>query len=689
MGRRARTPHDRTPVLDRESSWIRFNERVLEEAEDERNPLLERLRFLTIFHTNLDEFFMIRVSGIRQQVVAGVQVLGEDGLSPRQRILRLRRDVRSALSRAQACLEKLLAHDFAGAGITLVHHRDLEPELQAKWNDWYDTRVHPILTPLAVSPHLPFPFISNLSLNMALYVTSPEGEWRLARLKIPDHLPRYVNVDESADPAHPPIRLMAIEDLIAANLAKLFPGMEVEEAHTFRVTRDADVEIHEDEADDLLKYVEVELRKRRLGHPVRLEVHASAPRDMVTELQRGLGIDETTTYPIEHIIDPTGLNRLLQLDLPAYKFKPFVPRSHKDLVGPRIFQRIAKGDVLLHHPFDSFAPVAEFVRQAAMDPAVLAIKMTLYRTSGDSPAVAALLDAVERGKQVAAVVELKARFDEKNNIEWARRLEEAGVHVIYGVAHLKIHGKLCLVVRREAEGLRRYVHIGTGNYNPVTSRVYTDLGLFTCDPQITSDAADLFNQITGFAVPPGFKSALVAPEFMKDRLLELIRRETETARAGRPARIIAKCNAVTDRQLIEALYEASRAGVRIDLLVRGMCGLIPRRKGWSEHITVRSVVGRFLEHSRVYWFENDGTPEAYIGSADLMERNLDRRIEILVPIKNPEIQRWVRDTLLERYLNDNRRTRVMNSDGDYCRVPLDADTTTVDVHQQFLRDLGS
>jgi polyphosphate kinase len=688
MGRRARAVPDRAPIIDRESSWIHFNERVLEEAEDAHNPLLERLRFLTIFHTNLDEFFMIRVSGIRQQLVAGVQVLGEDGLSPRQRLLRLRKEVRQTLSRAQACLEHLVANDLRQAGITVVRHADLTEAEQRTWSDWYIERVHPILTPLAVSPHLPFPFISNLSLNLAVYVTSPDGESRLARLKIPDHLPRYVVIDESTDATHLPMRLMAIEDLIAANLGRLFPGMETEEAHTFRVTRDADVEIHEDEADDLLKYVEVELRKRRFGQPVRLEVHASAPRSMVLELQRGLALDEVSTYTIEHIIDPTGLNRLLQLDLPAFKFKPFVPRTKKELSGPRMFQRIAHTDVLLHHPFDSFAPIAEFVRQAARDPAVLAIKMTLYRTSGDSPVIAALLEAVERGKQVAAVVELKARFDEKNNIEWARRLEEAGVHVIYGVPHLKTHCKICLVVRREEGQLRRYAHIGTGNYNPVTARVYTDLGLFTCDPEITADAADLFNQITGFALPASFRAVMVAPRFMKEGLLDHIHRETELARAGRPAHIIAKCNAVTDRQIIEALYEASRAGVRVDLLIRGMCGLVPQRKGLSENITVRSVVGRFLEHSRVYWFQHDDAPACYIGSTDLMERNLDRRVEVLVPIKSPEIQAWLRNTLLQRYLDDVARTRVMTVDGEYVRLSSEA-VREPDVHNQFLKDIGA
>ncbi|HMV66675.1 MAG TPA: polyphosphate kinase 1 [Myxococcota bacterium] len=685
MARRGRGQPERMPIVDRESSWIRFNLRVLEEAEDPQVPLLERLRFLTIFHTNLDEFFMIRVSGIKQQLVAGVQIAGDDGLSPRQRLARLGRDIRSSLERAEACLESLLAQ-LAGAGVSLVRFAELEPDVQARWNAFYVERVHPILTPLAISPVMPFPFISNLSRNLAVYVSSDDDE-RLVRIKVPDHLPRLLVVDEASDPTHPPMRLMTIEDLIAANLHQLFPGMEVDRAHPFRVTRDADVEIHEDEADDLLKFVEVELRKRRFGQPVRLEVDDDMPRRMISELQDGLGLDNTYTYAVTRMIDPTGLDRVLQLDLPQHKFKPFVPRVHKELTGPGVFQRLRQGDVLLHHPFDSFAPVAELVRQAARDPAVLAIKMTLYRTSGDSPVINALLDAVERGKQVAAVVELKARFDEKNNIEWARRLEEAGVHVIYGVPHLKTHAKLCLVVRREKDGLRRYVHIGTGNYNPVSARIYTDFGLFTTDPDITTDIAELFNQVTGFALPDRFRQVLVAPRFMKERLLALIRDEAVEARSGRPSGILLKCNALTDRQVIEALYEASRAGVPIELMVRGMCALVPGRKGWSETIRVRSVVGRFLEHTRVYWFEHGGDAEVLIGSADLMERNLDRRMEVLVPVRSPEIRRWLREVYLQRYLDDVGRSRRMNSDGDLLRERTEL-SCEPDVHQQFLRDLG-
>jgi polyphosphate kinase len=674
MARRARNP-EKNPLIDRESAWIQFNERVLEEADDPQNPLLERVRFLNIFHTNLDEFFMIRVSGIREQLAAGVQATDDHGKSPRLRLNDIREHVSHSLDRADQVTDRLLA-DLAAHHITQVRYDELEPSLRRRWNQWYLERVHPILTPLAVSPALPFPFISNLSLNLAASVRSPEGEERLARIKIPDHLPRYIVVDEG-DLFAPPLRLLPISDLIGANLHHLFPGMEVTGSYSFRVTRDADVEIHEDEADDLLKYIEVELRKRRFGHAVRLEIEASAPRWLVADIQDGLDLDDSTTYLVHRVMDPATLSRLAQIDVPAWKFKPFVPRVHKDLSGPGIFARIAQGDILLHHPFDSFAPTAELVRQAARDPAVVAIKMTLYRTSGDSPVIQALLDAVENGKQVAAVVELKARFDEKNNIVWARRLEEAGCHVIYGVPNLKTHAKLCLVVRREEGTLRRYCHIGTGNYNPITARVYTDLGLFTCDPDLCADVADLFNQITGFARPPSFRDMLVAPRFMKDRLLQLIRYETNEARAGRQARIILKCNTVTDRALIEALYDASRAGVPVELIVRGACALAPGRKGISETIQVRSVVGRFLEHSRVYWFHHAGEHEVLIGSSDLMERNLDRRVEVLVPIRTPELAHWLRHGLLQGYLDDVARSRVMQSDGTYARLPREPDSPDV------------
>lgn len=672
------------PMFDRELTWLRFNERVLEEASDPGVPLLERVRFLSIFHSNLDEFFMIRVSGIKHQVEAGVDVLSRAGLTPRQQLHELSERTRVMLEQADASLNSIIT-DLGGIGVELLRYVDLNPDQQARWASIYVRRVLPTLTPLAISSAFPFPFVSNLSLNLGVYVSSADGDRRLVRIKIPDHLPRFVVADEGPDPSAPPLRLIPIEEIVAANLATLFPGMVVGDSFAFRVTRDADVDIREDEADDLLKHIENEVRKRRFGQAVRLEVEADMPADMLSELQTGLSLADLHTYRIRGLIAPGGLTRVCDLELPEHKFPAFAPRIQRSLEGARFFDRISSQDVLLHHPFDAFTPVAEFVRQAARDPEVLAIKQTLYRTSGDSPVVGALLEAVEAGKQVAAVIELKARFDEQNNITWAKRLEEAGVHVIYGMPGLKVHAKLCLVVRREDGVLRRYAHVGTGNYNPVTARIYTDLGLLTCDPDITADIADLFNRITGFAHPDGYRTILVAPRFLKAGLIARIERETEHARAGRPAHLIAKCNAVTEPDVIAALYDASQAGVQVDLLVRGICCVVPGRPGLSEHIRVRSVVGRFLEHSRVFWFANGGSPDVLIGSADIMGRNLNRRIEVLVPIKSRGLRTWLRETYLEAYLTDHGRTRMMQSDGSYERLRTTAGPTP-DVHDGFLRD---
>jgi len=666
--------------LNRELSWMAFNERVLEEALDPRNPLIERLRFLIIFHTNLDEFFMIRVSGLRQQLAAGVEVLSKDGLSPRAQLQRIGERLRPSLEAAQECLAELLGI-FPEYGVEICHYRDLDPTERRRWDRWYEAKVHPVLTPLAVGPTRPFPFISNLSLNLAVMVRSPRGEERLARVKVPSVLPHLVPLSRDPDP-QPPVRYLLLDELVAANLHTLFPGMELDTPWVFRVTRDADFEITADEADDLLKVLEQSLRKRRFGFPVRLEVQHGTPPAILDKLQRGLAIGADDIYEVEGLVGVQRLERLLQLDLPELRYPPFVPRRPKALEGD-LFAAIRAGDVLLHHPFQSFTPVAETIRSAARDPQVLAIKQTLYRTSGDSPVIRALEEAVENGKQVAAVVELKARFDEENNITWARRLEEAGVHVIYGVPGLKVHCKLALVVRNEGEELRRYAHIGTGNYNPTTARIYTDLGLLTADPKITRDVAEVFNLLTGFSKPSKFRELLVAPAQMKKGLLKRIRAEIQHVRQGRPARIILKCNAITDPDVIAKLYEASRAGVHIDLLVRGMCCLLPGQEGLSENITVRSVVGRFLEHSRVYWFSNGGEPVVYVGSADLMERNLVHRVEVITPVKDPDIQTWLREVYLERYLFDEVRTRQMRSDGTYERLRTREGVR--DVHEEFMQ----
>ncbi|TVQ90072.1 MAG: polyphosphate kinase 1 [Deltaproteobacteria bacterium] len=676
----ATAPDER--YLNRETTWIAFNQRVLAEARDARNPLIERLRFLTIFHTNLDEFFMVRVSGLKQQVHSGVEVVSMDGLSARSQLHCIREQLLPILDDCQDCLDRDLLPELRERGVDIVHYADLSPELRERADTFYRRKVHPVLTPLAVGPTKTFPFISNLSLNIAVYVRSPStGERRLARLKIPSMLPRLVRID-SGNPLElrPPVQLLPLEELIASNLHTLFPSMEVEKPWIFRVTRDADLEIKEDEADDLLTAIREEVRNRRFGRAVRIEVQRTMPEDLREALRKGLELDPEDVYLSRDPLDVPGLKQLLNLDVPADKFPPFVPRPQPI---EDIFAEIQRDDLLFHHPYEAFTPVVEFLESAARDPHVRAIKQTLYRTSGDSPVIKALLEAVQNGKQVAAVVELKARFDEENNITWAQMLEESGVHVIFGEIRRKVHAKMSLVVRSEQGELRRYAHIGTGNYNPTTARIYTDLSLFTCNPEITGDVADLFNRLTGFSEPVGYRRLLVAWRFMHDRLLEMIADEIAHARAGRPAHLIFKCNAIAEQRVIDALYEASEAGVRVDLLVRGICCLRPGVAGLSENITVRSVLGRFLEHSRVYWFRNGGEPRVYLGSADLMDRNLKNRIEVLVPVLHAGQADWLREVFLERYLTDEGRSWIMHPDGRYSRTPGNG-KPNLDVQQAFL-----
>jgi polyphosphate kinase len=674
--------------LDRELSWLAFNARVLEEAQDPANPLIERLRFLTIFHTNLDEFFMIRVSGIKEQIAEGVDTRTPEGLTPRMRWAQIRERVVPLVETAQRLLSEELLPALGRIGIRVVDWSEMSTH-DRRWADqWFEHRVAPILTPLAVGPTHPFPFISNLSLNLGLEVRARDtGETRFARVKVPlVNLPRFVPIGGGRLEA--PCRVVLVEQIVAANLHHLFPGMEVSEPWAFRVTRDADIEIREDEADDLVSTIQQGLRRRRFGQAIRLEVQHGMPISILTALLEGLELDLDDVQEVPGPLSVPRMAELLALDLPEHKFRPYTPRAPA-LLEPDadVFAVIRQRDVLLHHPFDSFLPVVEFVRRAARDPHVVAIKQTLYRTSGDSPIVAALEEAVENDKQVAAVVELKARFDEQNNIVWARRLETAGVHVVYGVPGLKTHAKCMLVVRREGDDLVRYAHIGTGNYNPSTARVYTDLGLLTANPRLTADVGDLFNRLTGFGRPAGYRELLVAPEHLERSLAELVAFEAEEARAGRPSRIVIKCNGITSRPMIDALYEASRAGVPIDLVVRGTCALIPGVPGMSETIRVRSVVGRFLEHERVLWFHHGGAERCYLGSADLMERNLERRVEVLTPLLDPGIRGWVRDVLLQRYLSDRARARVMSPDGMYRRIRTDP-ATDPDVHDQFMASRG-
>ena len=623
-------PNDR--FLDRELSWLRFNGRVLELAEDPTLPLLERVRYLAIFANNLDEFFMVRVAGLQRRLAAGVAVPAASGLMPREVLEAIWSESRELMNRQG----RLFCDDVQGAlrdaGIALLRWKDLETSEQKRMQELFDERVYPVLTPLAVDPAHPFPYISGLSLNLAVTVRNPEtGKEHFARVKVPPILPRFVDLGDQ--------RFVLLEDVIAAHLDQLFPGMEVLQTHTFRVTRNEDLEVEEDDAENLLQALEKELQRRRFGPPVRLEVEESIDDHVLELLVSELDVSESEVFHVSGQLDLTGLDGIADLDRAELKFPAFVPHTHTHLAEVEssrpadMFAALSRRDVLLHHPYDSFATsVQRFIEQAAADPHVLAIKQTLYRTSGDSPIIEALIDAAEAGKQVLVLVEIKARFDERANIRWARKLEQAGCHVVYGVIGLKTHCKLALVVRDESVGIRRYAHIGTGNYNPKTARMYEDLGLLTADVGITNDISTLFNNLSGFARQREYPHLLVAPESARTGLLDRIDREIAHHQEGRPARIRIKANSLVDEALIDALYRASRAGVPVELWIRGICALRPGVPGLSDSIKVRSILGRFLEHSRIFHFDNGGEPQAWIGSADLMHRNLDRRVEVLVEV---------------------------------------------------------
>lgn len=656
--------------LNRELSWLEFNRRVLHEAMDPRTPLLERLKFLGIFSSNLDEFFQVRVAGLKQQFAAGIVERTADGMTPEDQLRAISSTVRELCRQHRQCLMHDVIPALAAHGVQL-HMRVAElPRADREHLDrYFQTNVFPVLTPLAVDPGHPFPYISNLSLSLAVVLRGPDGEERFARVKVPKILPRWV-------PLTTPNRFVPLEQVIGANLEALFPGVEILGWHTFRITRNTDLQIEDsDEAEDLLSLIQEEVRNRRFAEVVRIEVHASMPQALrqlllaeFNEEQEQPAAPLTTddVYEVMGLLDTADLLGLAALDIPALKDPPFHPGTQPRLAGSRnIFEVIREEDVLLHHPYDSFATSVErFVQTAADDPDVAAIKLTLYRTGGDSSIARTLAHAAERGKQVAVLIELQARFDEENNIIWAQRLEDVGVHVSYGVAGLKTHAKLALVVRREGDSMRRYVHIGTGNYNPKTARLYTDFGLLSDDPALGADLTDLFNVLTGFASPSGYRKLVVAPRGMRERFLEMIRREIRHREAGRPAGIIAKMNALVDPDIIAALYEASRAGVTIDLIVRGICCLRPGLPGVSENIRVISIIGRFLEHSRVFYFTNGGEEEVYIGSADWMPRNLDRRIETVVPIENPAHRASIR-ALLELMWSDNRQAWELGADGTW------------------------
>ncbi|HEX5510806.1 MAG TPA: RNA degradosome polyphosphate kinase, partial [Actinomycetales bacterium] len=624
--------------LDREISWLEFNERVLELAEDDTVPLLERVRFLAIFASNLDEFFMVRVAGLKRRIATGLAVTAASGLEPREVLEAISVRAHELMERHARVFSELVQPELAKHDISLVAWDDLDEDEQERLHVFFREHVFPVLTPLAVDPAHPFPYISGLSLNLAVVVRNPATDAEhFARVKVPPLLPRFVEIDGTAAQGR---RYLGLEDLIAVHLDQLFPGMEVLQHHSFRVTRNEDLEVEEDDAENLLQALEKELLRRRFGPPVRLELAADMDKHVRDLLVRELGVSSAEVYELPKPLDLTGLNLIADIPARGMHYPPHVPVTHRHLTDGResatpadVFAAIRSRDVMLHHPYDSFSTsVQAFLEQAAADPHVLAIKQTLYRTSGDSPIVDALIDAAEAGKQVLAIVEIKARFDEQANISWARKLEHAGVHVVYGIVGLKTHAKLCLVVRQEVDGLRRYCHVGTGNYNPKTARQYEDLGLLTCDPEVGEDLSRLFNQLSGYAPKTAFRRLLVAPRSLRKGLIDRVHQEIRHHEAGRAARIRIKVNAMVDEAIIDALYRASRAGVPVDIDVRGICALRPGVPGLSETITVRSRLGRFLEHSRIFAFDNGGDPVVYIGSADMMHRNLDRRVETLVRI---------------------------------------------------------
>jgi len=655
--------------FNRELSLLEFHARVLEEALDQSNPLLERLKFLSIFSSNLDEFFQIRVSGLKEELDDS-NIVSPDGLTPAEQLRQTRERILALVNQQARCLREEILPQLKAAGVSLIPYESLSRHEQESLKDYFMQKVYPILTPLAVDPSHPFPYISPLSVNIGLMVHAPEDvqligrkkreESRFVRIKVPSVVPRLVPVGSSGT------RFVLLEEIIEANIHVLFPGMVPGTCHRFRVTRDADIEIREEEAEDLLSSIQEELRRRRFGAPVRLEVSPDMPANMIDYLTDSLSLEHDDVYVFDGPLHIQDLMELYDVDRPDLKDETFtasVPAWYTEY--DNIFDAIRDRDRLLHHPYDSYDCVTGFINEAVEDPDVVAIKICLYRTGLESPIPPALIRASEQGKQVTALIELKARFDEEHNIEWAHKLDEAGVHVVYGILGLKTHGKLTLVVRREGETLRRYVHVASGNYNPTTSCTYTDLGMFTVDESIGRDATELFNYLTGFSQQTNYQTLMVAPIDLRDKLNALFDREIEHQRAGRPAHIIAKFNRLADLQVVEKLYEASRAGVKIDLIIRGICILRPGIPGLSENITVRSVVGRFLEHSRVFWFENGGDDELYIGSADWMARNLKHRIEVVAPVTNPQSKRYLRDVLLDAYVRDNTKARELQADGRY------------------------
>jgi polyphosphate kinase len=658
--------------INRDLSWIEFNRKVLDEALDRSLPLLERVKFLSIFCTNLDEFYMIRVSGLKEQVALNLFNVGIDGLSPVETLKKIESKVRPMLKTFMECYKNDILPQLKEEGIEILEYSQLTNSEKECLKAYFEKEIYPVLTPLAFDPGRPFPHISNLSLSLAILIEKTDGERHFARVKIPRTLPRFVSIDLIQKKykrelySNGKARFTLIDQVIQANLDSLFPKMKVIESFIFRVTRDTDIEIQEDEADDLLKIIEENIRQRRFGAVVRLEIESELSPVIKNLLMKNLEIDENSV----HVLNcPLGLGELISLlDLPYQdlKVKPFYPITPKIFEEEKdIFSAIRRNDILLNHPYHTFLPVIDFIKTASNDPNVLAIKQTLYRVGPNSPIVESLIEAAENGKQVAVLVELKARFDEENNIHWARRLEKVGVHVVYGLIGLKTHCKVVLVVRKERDALRRYVHLGTGNYNTQTAKIYTDFGLFTCNENIAGDASALFNYLTGYSEQDIYRELLVAPINMRERLLDLVDNEIQSHKKSGNGRLIFKMNSLTDPKMIQALYKASCEGVKIDLLVRGICMLRPQLKDISENIQVISIVGRFLEHSRIFYFGNNRKPIIYLGSADLMERNLNRRVEILFPINGNNIKKFIIENVLSVQLNDNFNARTLLPDGSY------------------------
>ena len=658
--------------VNRELSWLQFNLRVLSEAENESNPLLERIKFLAIFESNLDEFYMVRVSGLVEQADSGYLGKTPDGLTPSEQLDLISKMVHPMRVRAGECWEKSLKPALAKESVKVVAISALTKGERLALDEYFQQALFPLCTPLLMEPVITFPFISNRSLNLAVVLKDEESE-KLARVKIPTVVPRAVAVPGRVD------TFVMLEDLIAANLESLFPGVEVLSSHLFRVVRDADIEIKQLESADLISAIEQTLKLRRFGDPVQLEVYSSLDSRWVEVLHRGLKLDDEEIFVLDCQLGMDFLWEIASVDRSDLKFSPHKPFVHEKLrSSDELFDMTREKDVLLHHPYDSFLTVEKYVDAVESDPRVIGIKQSLYRVGSESPIVESLLAGAEAGKQVAVMVELKARFDESNNLVWSRALERAGVHVSYGTMDMKVHCKLCLIVRKDEDGIRRYVHIGTGNYNPSTARIYTDLGLFTCDPDIVQDVTELFNYLTGFSKQANYRKLLVAPLNLREQIIELIEEETEFHREHGNGWISFKLNSLVDPEVVDALYEASQAGVKIDLVVRGICCLRPGVKGLSENIRVVSVVGRFLEHSRVYVFNRGGNPVAYIGSADMMRRNLDRRIEVLVPVEDLKMVEYLRDKVVGSALRDTVKAWECLPTGEYKRVSGDSEYSSQD-----------